>query len=97
VQRKRPELWPNNWIPHHDNASAHKALSVVQFLAQKLITEMEHPPCSPDLAPSNFWVFSKIKSVLKGQRFQDIEDIQKHVTTALRGIPQQELQKCVEQ
>jgi hypothetical protein len=27
VYRKGPELWPINWIPHHYNASAHKALS----------------------------------------------------------------------
>jgi len=49
-QWKRPELWPNNWILHCDNAPANKALSVKQFLAQKSITEMEHPPFSPDLA-----------------------------------------------
>jgi hypothetical protein len=36
---KRPELWPNNWILHHDNVPAHK-----QFVTQKSITEMEHPP-----------------------------------------------------
>jgi len=24
--RKRPELWPNNWILHHDNAPAYLAL-----------------------------------------------------------------------
>jgi hypothetical protein len=28
----------------------HKALFVQQFLAQKSITQMEHPPYSPDLA-----------------------------------------------
>jgi alpha-L-fucosidase len=49
VHRKRPELWPNDWILHHDSASAHRALSVKQFLNQKLITETHHPPCSPDL------------------------------------------------
>jgi hypothetical protein len=38
VRRKRPELWPNNWILHHNNAPAHNALSVKQVLAQ-----MEHP------------------------------------------------------
>jgi hypothetical protein len=28
VHRKMPELWPNNWILHHDNnAPAHKTLS----------------------------------------------------------------------
>jgi hypothetical protein len=28
VRRKRPELWPNDWILHHDNAPGHKALSI---------------------------------------------------------------------
>jgi len=31
-----PELQPNNWILHHDSASAHKVLSGKQFLALKL-------------------------------------------------------------
>jgi hypothetical protein len=50
IGRKRPELWPNDWILHQ------------QFLAQKSITEMEHPPYSSDLAPNDFWMFRKIKS-----------------------------------
>jgi hypothetical protein len=72
VCKKRPELWPNDWIPHHDNAPAHKALSVQQFLAQKSITEVEHQHCSPDLASNDMCLFLKIKSNLKGPRFQDI-------------------------
>jgi hypothetical protein len=44
VCTKGPELWPNDWILHHNNAPAHKAFSVKQFLAQKSITEMELPP-----------------------------------------------------
>jgi hypothetical protein len=44
--------------------------------AQKSITEMEHSsPYSLDMAPNNFSLFTKIKSALKGQRFQDIEYI----------------------
>jgi hypothetical protein len=27
VRRKTPELWTNDWILHHDNAPAHRALS----------------------------------------------------------------------
>jgi histone-lysine N-methyltransferase SETMAR len=72
VRTKRPELW----ILHHDNAPTHKALSVKQFLVQKSITEIEHPPYSPDLAPNDFWLFSKIEFALKKRRFQDL-DIQK--------------------
>jgi len=72
---KRPELWPSDWILHHDSAPAHRVFPVKQFLVQKSITEMEHPPSSPDLAPNDFWLFPKIKSALKGRRFQDIENI----------------------
>jgi histone-lysine N-methyltransferase SETMAR len=77
VRIKGPEHWPNDWILRHDNGPAHKALSVKQFLAQKSITEMKHPPYSPDLSPNNLWLFPKIKSALKGRGFQDTEDIQK--------------------
>jgi len=34
VRRKRPELWRNGWILQQDNAAAHNALSVKQFLAR---------------------------------------------------------------
>jgi histone-lysine N-methyltransferase SETMAR len=90
MRRKRPELWPNDWILHHNNAPAHKVLSVKQFLTQKSITEMQHPPYSPDLAPNNFWLFTKIKCALRGRRLQDTEDIykKKNVTTALKAVPQ---------
>ena len=60
VRRKRPELFANNsWILHHDNAYAHTALSVREFLATKQITVLEHPACSPDLAPSDFFLFPR--------------------------------------
>ncbi|KAJ8260317.1 hypothetical protein GJAV_G00179580 [Gymnothorax javanicus] len=35
---------------HHDNAPAHNALSIRQFLAKKNIAMLEQPPYSPDLA-----------------------------------------------
>jgi histone-lysine N-methyltransferase SETMAR len=73
MKLKRPELR----LLHHDNAPAHKVLSVKHFLVQKWITEVEHPPYSPDLAPNDFWLFPEIKSALKGPNFQGIEDIQK--------------------
>ena len=56
VRRKRPELFANNsWIMHHDNAPAHTALSVREFLATKQITVLEHPAYSPYRAPSDFF------------------------------------------
>jgi transposase len=43
----------NASILYHDNAPAHKALSVKHFLLQKSITDLERPPYFPDLAPNN--------------------------------------------
>ena len=58
VRWKGPELFANNsWILHHDNAPAHMALSVREFLATKQITVLKHPAYSPDLAPSDFFCY----------------------------------------
>ena len=38
VRRKRPGIWPGKWILHHDNAPAHDALRVGEFLAKISIT-----------------------------------------------------------
>jgi len=56
----------------HDNAPAHTALPVREFLATKQITVFQHPNYSPDLAVSDFFLFPKIKEVLKGRYFDDI-------------------------
>jgi hypothetical protein len=34
VWRKRPGLWPDKWILHHDNAPVHDALGFCEFLAK---------------------------------------------------------------
>jgi hypothetical protein len=40
-------------------------LSLREFLASKQITVLEHPPYSPALAPSDFFLFPKIKVILQ--------------------------------
>jgi hypothetical protein len=47
-RRKRaPELRPDKWILHHNDAPAHDVLKVREFLAKKSIMKMDHPPYSP--------------------------------------------------
>jgi histone-lysine N-methyltransferase SETMAR len=80
VGRKRGELWRDSaLILHHDNAPEHSSLRMSQFLAGKGISTMDHPPCSPDLAPADFSLFPKLKSVLNGNRFSDVQDIKSSV------------------
>ena len=56
------------------------------FLAKHQITQVTQPPYSPDLATYNGWLFPKLKSPLKGKRFQTISEIQKNMTGQLMAI-----------
>ena len=80
---------------HQDNAPAHNAPSIRQFLTERNVTVLDHPPYSPDLAPC-FFLFPKLKDLIKGVRFPDMEAIKKAVTTELNRIPEESFQECME-
>ena len=44
----------------------------------------------PDLAPYDFWLFSKLKSPLKGKRFQTYNEIQENTMQQLMVIPKKD-------
>lgn len=52
------------------------------------------PPYSPDLAPLDFWLFSKLKKPMKGHRYKDLEDIERAVTSVLNGLTSEDFQRC---
>ena len=99
VRKKRTNLWSNNsWLLHqNNNAPAHNALSVKQFLAEKCITGLEHPPYSPDLAPCDFYLFPKLKSALKGTHFQSVEEVKTKTADILKKMTLNDFQHCFEQ
>jgi histone-lysine N-methyltransferase SETMAR len=66
-----------------DNARPHIARSVKQELAGYGWTILPHPPYSPDLAPSDYWLFSHLQRHLDGQNFNSKSDLEKAVTSFL--------------
>ena len=36
---------------------------------------LPHPPYSPDLAPSDYWLFADLKKMLQGKRFSSNEEV----------------------
>jgi hypothetical protein len=88
IRRKRPDLWrTKNWILHDDNVPCHRALLVHEFLANHNMLSLLHPPYSQDLAPADFFLFSKMKMQLKGRHFHTVAEIQREsrTTTHSRG------------
>lgn len=98
VRRKRPELWKNNsWILHHDNAPSHSAHLIGEFLSKNQTSVLPQPPYSPDLAPCDFFLFSRIKKHMKGTSFEDTEVLKQKTQDELKAIPSEEFERCFDQ
>jgi hypothetical protein len=79
-------------IVHIDNASAHKASVAQNFFEHNPLKRFSHPQYSPDIFPSDFYLFRKMKSALTGQEIFDEIDLLELVTEILSGISHDELQ-----
>ena len=94
-KKKRPDAWrENRWMLQHDNAPSHSSFLVRDFLAKHATTVLPQPPYSPDLAPADFFLFPKLKSTLKGRRFESVEAIKTNSQAHLRSIPKTAFQEC---
>ena len=91
IQRVRPAAFrPREYFFLHDNAPAHKAAFVCQFLTQKYVTTLYHPPYSPDLSPPDYFLSPKLKVKLKGLHFAHVVKIQQAVTDKLMKVQKEE-------
>ena len=96
MRRKRHDQWRNNtWLLHHDNAPAHAALLTRRFLTDNKMTVVPQSPYLHDLAPSDFFFFSKLKVKLKGQRFQTLEEILAELQAVLNTLREDDFQECL--
>lgn len=55
-----------------------------------------HPPYSPDIAPSDFFLFRYIKSKLNGQHFDSVKSLLEEVQEILSEISKDTLKKVFE-
>jgi hypothetical protein len=79
---------------HHDNAPAHSSHLIQGFLAKHGIPQACYAPYSPDMAPCDFWLFPRLKTLLKSSRFDSHEDNIQNVMMQLHTVPKQAFQKC---
>ena len=72
---------------HYDNARPHTAAATVETVQQLDFELLQHPPYSPDLAPSDYHTFGPLKEALHGPRFTSDEEVKEAVHTWLREQP----------
>jgi hypothetical protein len=67
------------------------------FSCPKIDYWSEIPTLFSNMAPNVLWLFLEVKSALKRQDSRMLRTPPKKVTTALKGIPKQEFQKCFQE
>jgi histone-lysine N-methyltransferase SETMAR len=73
-------------IVHADNARPHTAKMTSQFMEQNSMQRAPHPAYSPDLAPSDFYLFGYVKQLLSGCQFAGQDSLRQAVSDILAGI-----------
>jgi hypothetical protein len=68
----------------HDNARPHKTARTRTLLEHFNWELFDHPSHSPDLAPSDYRLFTYLKNWLRSQRFNNNEDLMEGVKTWLK-------------
>ena len=79
----------SNWvlgISTRTTHQSHNSILVTDYLTKMGIKTVLHPPYSPDLAPCDFWLFSK----LRGCRYETIEEMKEAVTKVIDMLTQED-------
>jgi hypothetical protein len=94
------KIFPNGRNPqakrltvHLDNCSVHTSGASEVFTAEHHMIRLKHPSYSPDLAPSDFYLFSTIKERLTDIQMVGEEDVFDQLRELLNEIAVRELTK----
>ena len=64
IKSKRPGKLTKGVLLHQDYAPAHKSLVAMSAVYDCGFELIDHPPYSPDLAPSDYLLFPNLKNIL---------------------------------
>jgi hypothetical protein len=62
-----------------------------RFFTENDLLRVSHPPYSPDIAASDFWLFGRMKTALAGSRFNEPEALLEGINDFLGSIKVSEL------
>jgi histone-lysine N-methyltransferase SETMAR len=87
LSQRRPRLRATGAHLHMDNAKPHRSKKSIEKAGEMGFVLVPHPPYSPDIAPSDFFLFGYLKECLAGTSFPDEETLISAVHEILTSIP----------
>ena len=70
----QPDQNPTEILLHHDNARLHTSLKTWEAITEYGVTVLCHPPCSLNVAPSDFCLFGALNDAICSMKFE-IDDV----------------------
>lgn len=79
--------WVDTYMFLHDNAPIHASRSTVNWLADKQISVINHPPCSPDLNPIENLFGIIVRDIYEdGRQYQTVDELKNAIVEAFRRV-----------
>ena len=96
IREKRLQMKKKKVLFHQDNAPCHKSLATMAKLNELSFKLLPHPPYSPDLAPSDYYLFADLKKMLQGKRFYSNEEVITETNAYFEAKDKSFYKKCIE-
>ena len=96
IREKRPHQ-NHSVILFHDNARPHIANMTRMALDDLQWEVLPHPPYSPDIAPSDFYLFRSLSNALAGVSFENDDDLENWLQEWFESKPKVFYRKGIEQ
>ena len=87
IKRERRGKLSKGILLQHDNARSHVSYQTKDAIRRFGFECLPHPPYSPDLAPSDHWLFGEMKRPLRGKRFSDFKQLEREINHWVGGTP----------
>lgn len=94
---KRPSLINRKGVVLlHDNARPHTAKITKKKNSDLNFDELKHPPYSPDLAPSDYYLFRSMEQSLRDKKFDSVQEVEKFLNSYFASKPESFYKKGIE-
>ena len=97
ITKDRRGKWARGVLLQHDNARPHTAHQTQLAIQQLGFSTIPHPPYSPDLAPSDYWLFGEMAKHTRGRRWVNIQELAGAVGRWSKSTPKEWFARGLEQ
>ena len=77
----------SKWVPRLLTVDQKQSMATMVKLNELGFQLLPHPPYSPDLAPSDYFLFAELKKMLAGKKFRSDEEVIAETDAYFEGQP----------